>query len=153
MVQALVLVPGPHSLSKTKEAEGENGTDRKSKITIHTHTHRSMRMSEWAGWPSEPSTPPLTLGDGKKKTKKENSHHYHLHRSGRGREGGGAGEPFSWGQPGRAKENQHKCKRIFRRAKERERAWGGWLVVLRGLWAPTPLALPTGSRLRLAARF
>jgi len=42
-----------------------------------------MRMPEWAGWPSEPSTPPLTLGDGKKKTKKENSHHSHLHRCGR----------------------------------------------------------------------
>ena len=48
MVQALVLVPGPHSLSKTKEAEGENGTDRKSKIT--THTHSPIYENVGMGW-------------------------------------------------------------------------------------------------------
>lgn len=48
MVQALVLVPGPHSLSKTKEAEGENGTDIKSRIT--THTHPPIYENAGMGW-------------------------------------------------------------------------------------------------------
>ena len=48
MVQALVLVPGPHSLSKTKEAEGENGTDIKSRIT--THTHPPIYANVGMGW-------------------------------------------------------------------------------------------------------
>ena len=48
MVQALVLVPVPHSLIKTREAEGKNGTDRKSKIT--THTHPPIYENAGMGW-------------------------------------------------------------------------------------------------------
>ena len=152
MVRALVLVPVPHSLSKMKEAEGKNGTDIKSKITAHTHSpiYENVGM----GWMAFCSLPPTT-DTGRWEEEDQGRELASLSLASLWQEGKEEGQGhLSVGvNQGVQKKINTNAKEIFRCAKERERAWGGWLVVLRGLWAPTPLALPTGSRLRLAARF
>jgi len=84
-----------------------------------------MRMSEWAGWPSEPSTPPLTLGDGKKKTKEENSHHCHLHRSGsKGRRRKGRGT-FQLGSTRACKRKSTQMQKNLQTCKGKGKGLGG----------------------------